>query len=242
LEDCFWSLYNTTEQVRIDGLRTIQLQGILVCLNRKNLDEYMVWQEGTDDWVPAGSIYDRVLEASQLFNMPPNPPEIQAEQAAGFSSEPSDPDRQILHKLTGTATSVTPETEEPQVAPPPVPESPDEKHTVEKKKTDVRMSPRFMIAFKVFLTYNGRVMKNETLNISVGGMKLKKPLDVDATGSVEVMLMHNGNELNMQCKILKDEGPNVDPTIGATRLFIEKCNRMDILRAWILGGNHKIVG
>ncbi|MES2856629.1 MAG: PilZ domain-containing protein, partial [Bdellovibrionota bacterium] len=106
----------------------------------------------------------------------------------------------------------------------------------QKVKTDVRMSPRFLIAFKAFITYEGRVMKNETLNVSVGGMKLKNPLDRDAEGTVEVLLMHNNQELNMTCKILKDEGS----AVGASRLLIEKCNRLDILRNWILSGNHKV--
>ncbi len=254
MEDCFWSLYYTTDQIRIDGLRTIQMQGLLSCLNKNGLDEYMIWQEGTDDWVSASSLYEQILEASKLYLMPPMPPEFAADESASLSQAPIDHDRQILHK-TGEAARIDAEEvanlagvqqRQPiESAPVEDPAQPStegapaqETPTNINPRTDIRMSPRFMISFKVFITYNGRVMKNETVNVSVGGMKLKTPLDIDAKGSVEVMLMHDGKELNMRCKILKDEGA----ASGASRLFIEKCNRMDILRTWILSGNHKPIG
>jgi hypothetical protein len=272
MEDCYWSLYHTTEQLRIDGLRTIQLQGLLYLFAKKSLQEYMVWQEGTDEWVSAESIQQRLQEASRLISIAPAPPEFEAEFSQSFSTAEIDLNRNILTKTSG-AREITKPAVPVEAVLKPTESSPEAAVAKELgahaeafqavadaaatsptsanpqaatsdangKPAEARTSPRFLIAFQIFLTYNGRVLKNETINISVGGMRLKKPLDVDAEGSVEVTMLNQGKELNMQCKILKDEGAPGSAPVGASRLFIEKCNRMDILRAWILAGDHKTV-
>jgi hypothetical protein len=56
MRNCFWSLYNIVDRIRIDGLSTVQLGGLLKTFARQTLDEWLVWEEGASDWREAGEV------------------------------------------------------------------------------------------------------------------------------------------------------------------------------------------
>ncbi|MEK7356519.1 MAG: hypothetical protein AAB250_08720, partial [Bdellovibrionota bacterium] len=55
------------------------------------------------------------------------------------------------------------------------------------------------------------------------------PLPANLTGSFDVTLIKGSVELSMRCRAVKSEQET-----EITRLLIEKCNRMDLLRTWLV--------
>lgn len=210
--DCFWSLYNSAEEVRIDGLRTIQIQALLKCLTRTSLDEWMLWQEGTDYWRPAAEVHNELQKTANLFTAPPRPPPLggkpqKAEQQKKLSYE-EDPDAESqISLVTG--------------------ESPREQSNA----MDKRLNPRFILRLKIQIMIGGRVHSNETINISLGGIKLKSPLPEGTKGQLDVKVINGMHEMVLRCRTLQGKGEE-----QVTRLLIEAVPKPDVFRSWILAG------
>lgn len=200
VKDCYWSLYNVVDDTRVDGLRTAQLKSLMRTIARSSLDEWLVWEEDTPDW-------KRASEVVELLIGPP-PSETTATKTAKVDApDPTEkipPKNVLLH-----------ETDQDEIPQGPVP-------------ADERKNPRFLVAFKVFINVEGRVLTNTTVNVSVGGMKLRHPLPNDLLGSFDVTLINGPVELGMRCRALKNHNEK-----DVTRLLIEHCNRLDLLRTWL---------
>jgi len=208
--DCFWSLYNSAEQVRIDGLRTIQIQALLKCLNRTSLEEWMLWQEGTNFWRPANEVHAELERSGGMFNVPPSPPPVGARDG---KAEPAGR-LQFEEDLSGDSQI--------SLASP----GPREGSAVDK-----RLNPRFVLRLRVQIVVGGKKHENETLNISMGGIKLKHPIPDSMRGVLDVKIINGDHEMVLRCRTLlhKDEE-------HVTRLLIEAVPKPDVFRAWILAG------
>lgn len=210
--DCFWSLYNSAEEVRIDGLRTIQIQALLRCLTRTSLDEWMLWQEGTDYWRPASEVHAELQKTSGLFNVPPRPPPVGQSKAEKVEhirkiAYEEDPESQSQISLISPA-------------------NPREQNAMDK-----RINPRFILRLGVQITIGGKLHTNETINISMGGIKLKQPLPEGTKGVLDVKIVNGPHEMVLRCRTLQAKNEE-----QVTRLLIEGIPKPDVFRAWILAG------
>lgn len=214
LPDCFWSLYNTTDEIRVDGLRTLQIQALLRCLARSSIQEWLVWQEGTSNWTHASEILERIDGYKASHRLPPTPPPVNSKTQGPFIDLR---DATNVFPPSGK-TDGSEEDDAPSGAASNLP-------------SDQRTTPRFELQLKAFINFNGRMIPNETANISVGGLKFRDPLPNEIENVFDVTLMNQGIELVLRCHGIqaKDE-----PTL--TRAMIQSCNRMDILRMWIVSG------
>jgi hypothetical protein len=204
--DCFWSLYNIKDEIRVDGLRTIQIKALLPALLKSTPDDWMVWQEGTNDWRPAGEITEILAREKNLSNVPPMPPMISiAKEKLTY--------KEWAEKTQGGSPS---EEREPSI-----------------RTLDSRMSPRFLHRFKLKINFENKITDNCTLNISIGGLKIETPLSEDMSGKpVAVTLINGSNEMLLNCLVIRPrkKGDAID------RLFIVSCKSMETLRRWILSG------
>lgn len=92
-----------------------------------------------------------------------------------------------------------------------------------------RATPRYNQSLEVQIDHGGRVLANRTVNISLGGMQLEKPLSEEINEAFHVIVRKGSDELHMRCRVVEttEDGER-------TRLFIDHCNRINILRDWIL--------
>jgi hypothetical protein len=201
MTDCFWSVYNADDEVRIDGLRTVQVQSLLKTLSGPSggIDAWLVWQEGTEEWKPAKVVHSTLVKETTLKKMPPIPPAVKGpnkltEETAIFKSNSID-------ELTAGDSDL-----------------------------DSRMSPRFLRKLGVTVLLNGQTLANETVNVSVTGLKLKHPLPKDAPSIVNLKLHRDGHTLELICRRLRQGNER-----SLDRLMIESCTKADVLRSWILG-------
>lgn len=197
LPDCFWSLYNTTDEIRVDGLRTLQIQALLRCFARSSIQEWLVWQEGTANWQNASEVLEQIDDYTQK----------------GPFIDIQDPAK-VFPPSRKTDGSEEDESQDQGLI---------------KRPSDQRTTPRFDLQLKAFVNFKGRMIPNETVNISVGGIKFRNPLPDEIENVFDVTLMNQGIELVIRCHGIQAKG---EPTL--TRAMIQSCNRMDILRMWIV--------
>ena len=211
--DCFWSLYNSVEEVRVDGLRTVQVQALLKCLSRLSMDEWMLWQEGTDYWRPAAEVYAE-LQKTAGSRAPPQPPPVGAkakprnETVIRKIQYDEDPDAESQISLVNA-------------------ESPREQNA----GADKRISPRFTLRLRIQIMIGGKLHTNESLNISMGGIKLKHPLPEGTKGQLDVKIFNGEHEMVLRCRTLQAKGEET-----VTRLLIDAVPKPDVFRSWILAG------
>ena len=210
MKDCFWSLYNSVDDVRIDGIRTPQLAALLRTLDHRLVSEWLTWQEGTTEWKRASE----AIAELKIAVAPPPPSPSTNELTIDPESE---------EKVAAEHSFLRHEVDETDIIDPS-----DQPANGAKGTSDGRQNPRFDMKLKVFLSVGAKVLANETVNISVGGMKLAHPLPADLSGIHDVTLVNGPTELGLRCRVLKG-AHETEPT----RLLIEHCNRMDILREWI---------
>jgi hypothetical protein len=220
--DCFWSLYNTADEVRVDGLRTVQMKALLRGLSPLALSEWLVWQEGTQEWRKATDLNEIIEKSSADGKISAPIAPVSIENATTFATtvDLSDPKTKgSALKNAGVEISAAP-------APTALGPKPGDENPAPSRN---RLHRRFLLNVKAFVTFQGRVFPNETLDVSVAGMKLKTALPAEITGSFSVSLVKDTQELTLRCCVVKSEtGPK------KSRLLIESCNRMDVLRTWIL--------
>ncbi|MES2964648.1 MAG: PilZ domain-containing protein [Bdellovibrionota bacterium] len=96
---------------------------------------------------------------------------------------------------------------------------------------DKRSSPRFILRLRLQMVIGGKIHQNESLNISMGGIKLKSPLPEGAKGSLDVRIFNGDHEMTLRCRTLQAKGEET-----CTRLLIEAVPKPDVFRAWILAG------
>lgn len=207
MKDCFWSLYNTVDDTRVDGLKTLQVKTLMRTFARGTLDEWLVWEENTPDWRRASEVVDHFLGSASA-----------AVAEATATAEPTSAGT-ATHKFPPEATGTKTEKVLSDATSGSIrgPNYPDE-----------RKSPRFLVAFKIFINAQGRVITNTTENVSVGGMRLRHALPKDITGSFDVTVFLGNEELSMRCRVVKNASEK-----EAKRLLIEHCNRLDLLRTWL---------
>lgn len=181
--DGFWSLFQGTDQIRIDGLRLVQVHALTRAFSATGLEDWFAWHEGAKDWAPLADMVSVINGAGKLFNLPPVPPKI------------GQPQETITRSLA----------------------------------RDGRLIPRFKMNLEALVDYKGKVIKSQTVDISLGGMKIKDPLPFPANAIVLVTLINGRAELAMRCRLVESAN-----TPARHRLLIETCHRMDLLRRWIL--------
>ena len=237
MSDSLWSIYNRAEEVRVDGLHAFQLKWLLKSFSADAFSNWLIWQEGWVDWqdleAVVESLFPGVREQVQERPRQNSLPKMQPN--SGVIAEQS-PLTYAQYDLKATTEHTSPHPEVPQNpeasvvetslklvdAPMPVASAP-------LKKEERRTNSRFQVPIKLFLNIDGSVIKNETTDISMGGMRLKTPLAKEPKGSFDVTMLHQGTELALRCRLLCNEGE-----LPKSRLMIEKCNRIEILRTWIV--------
>lgn len=227
MSDSLWSIYNRAEEVRIDGLHAFQISALLESFSPDSFSSWLIWQDGWVDWQDLGKVVDslfpgvrdRNTQVSSVPEMQPNSGVI-AEQSP-FSYGQSDTRK--IETLSAKANPNVPE------IPLSLVDSLPQTSAAEIKKEERRSNLRFSVPIKLFLHIDGSVLKNETSDISLSGMRLKNAITKEPKGSFDVTLVHQGTELAARCRLLVSEGE-----VTRTRLHIEKCNRIEILRTWIV--------
>lgn len=188
--DVFWSLYQSQDQVRIDGLRLVQVHTLLRSFSYEDLDHWFAWFEGSPDWVPLSELTELLNASGHIYQLPPIPPR-----------PPRNPNELDLRT---------------------------EKTITRNLMRDGRVIPRFQMSIDATVDYKGKLVRTQTVDISLAGMKIKDPLPFPTDSIVIVTLNHRHLELVMRCRIVDAE------PAPKHRLMIEKCHRMDLLRAWIV--------
>lgn len=92
-----------------------------------------------------------------------------------------------------------------------------------------RVSPRYNQTLEVVLDLDGKLLRNRTVNISMGGMLLEAPIPSGPRGPFNLIVRKDGDELHMRCRLIATRGE-----AAGTRLFIDHCNKLSVLRRWIL--------
>jgi hypothetical protein len=239
MSDSLWSIYNRAEEVRIDGLHAYQIKALLKNFESHSFSQWLIWQEGWVDWQELETVVDSLFPGVRERQVSiRSVPKMQ--QNSGVIAEQSP-----LTYNSIDVRSLTLDAELPQRPLVPVPkldelvkEAQDQAKVpdrpVEAKQDERRANTRFLVPMKLFLHIDGGVAKNETEDISLSGMKLKSPLQKEPKGSFDVTLLYQGTELALKCKLISsaDDEPR-------TRLMIEKCNRIDVLRGWIIAPKKK---
>lgn len=90
-----------------------------------------------------------------------------------------------------------------------------------------RGSPRQNQSLEVVLDLNGKLVTTRTVNISLGGMLLETALPHEPKTPFSVVVKKDGEELHMRCRLLPSSEDK-------PRLFIDHCNKLSLLRSWIL--------
>lgn len=209
----FWSLFQGPDQIRIDGLRLVQLNALVRSFSLAGLEDWFVWYEGAKDWSPLPDLVEFINNAGQLQNLPPIPVK---------------PMKEAYEEDTQPAIPVA-----PAAAAAPAEKTQTASRTITRSLTrDGRVLPRFQMRIPAIVDYKGKIVRTETIDISLAGMKIKDPVPFPTDAIVIVTLSHNQTELVMRCRVV--DSPN---GVAKQRLIIETCHRMDLLRKWVLGKN-----
>ncbi len=243
MSESLWSIHNRAEEVRIDGLHAFQLKSMLKSFSSASFSNWLIWQEGWVDWQELESVIDSLFPGVrekdieqhqnkiQMSSVPSTQPNsgVIAEQSpltyASYDYRPSEVAPTSTQKNPEIPQSPSTELIEQSLA---LVEAPMPDTAVPLKQQERRANNRFQVPIKVFLHIEGGVIKNETADVSLGGMRLKNPVLKEAKGSFDVTMLHQGTELALRCRLVASEGE-----VPKCRLFIEKCNRIEILRSWI---------
>lgn len=205
--DSFWSLFQATDHVRIDGLRINQVHALLRSFSTTGFEPWFAWYESADDWAPLSQMVELINKSGSEQGLPP------------IATKPSANDKTITYILNDQTQTNTPNT---------VP-SPSAAIT-RSVSHDGRVIPRFKLVMSAVVDYRGKLVRSETVDVSLGGMRIKDPLPFPSQAIVIVTLTHQNIELVMRCRLV--DSANAGPK---HRLLIETCHRMDLLRKWIVG-------
>ncbi len=212
--DCYWSLFNTVDKVRIDGIQSKQLKILLKSFDPHAVAQWLIWQEDTTAWRPLQEIVLEIAEAA-------------ATELRAFPAKPPTPPLAPLPR----SSAPIPLTEEVTMTSQAEPQWRDDEGA-RIANVDKRVDARFDQKFTVIVDHEGTMYKNETVDISMGGMRLRDTLPKDLADMVQVTLINDSQKLIMVCKPVRmsEDAPVV-------RLMILKCARLDLLRTWILTGS-----
>ncbi len=202
----FWSLFQGHDQIRIDGLRLIQVNALVRSFSLSGLENWFVWYEGAKDWSPLPELVEFINNAGQLQNLPPIPVKSSAKDIHEEETQP--------HLKIGSANKA---------------EKTQTKTITRSLTRDGRILPRFQMKIAAIVDHKGKIVRTETIDISLAGMKIKDPVPFPTDAIVIVTLNHQNTELAMRCRIV--DSPS---GVAQQRLIIETCHRMDLLRRWIL--------
>lgn len=234
VSESLWSIHNRAEEVRIDGLHAFQLKSMLKSFSSASFSNWLIWQEGWVDWQELELVVDSLFpgvreKLSAVPSMQPNSGVIAEQSPLTYAS----------YEFHSFETTLTPVQKNPEVPIAPSTEMIEESLALVEapmpvisapvKQEERRANNRFAVPIKVFLHIDGSVLKNETVDVSLGGMRLKNAVGKVPKGSFDVTMLHQGTELALRCRLLATEGE-----LPKFRLFIEKCNRIEILRSWIV--------
>jgi hypothetical protein len=193
-KELLWSLYHTKAGTRVDGLTSKQVIGLLVSFSKEQRGEWLLWQEGTPEWIAAETLYSELVSKSSARQSHKQRPEDEYER-----------------------TEIETESES------------NRRSVSRPGDIELRLRPRFRVVMRVIVTGGGHTVRSEIADISLGGMRLQSHLPPEMNGIVSVTLINKGAELPLKCHVLRNQNEQ-----AATRLKIDSCSRMDILRQWIL--------
>jgi PilZ domain len=217
------------------------LKSMLKSFSPASFSNWLIWQEGWVDWQELESVVDSLFpgirektnERPQFHSVPSMQPNsgVIAEQSPltyvnyDYRQTEVASEAQVL-KNPEVPQAPSTELKEESLA---LVEAPMPDSTAPLKQQERRANNRIQLPIKVFLHIDGSVIKNETVDVSLGGMKLKNPIGKEPKSSFDVTMLHQGVELALRCRLLTNEEEPLK-----SRLFIEKCNRIEILRSWII--------
>lgn len=239
MSDSLWSIYNRAEEVRIDGLHAFQLKWLLKSFAPDSFASWLIWQEGWVDWQELEATVDSLFpgvraqsaEPTRISSVPkmqPNSGVIAEQSPLTYAQYDLKPEQSVqsVQKNPEVPYSHNAELLESSLK---LVETPMPKAEAPLKVEERRANSRVHVPIKLFLHIEGSVVKNETSDVSMGGMKLKVPLTKEPKTSFDVTMLHQGTELALRCRLVANEGE-----LPKSRLLIEKCNRIEILRSWIV--------
>lgn len=232
-DEIYWSLFQTKEQIRLDGLRLEQVQSVARSLSVSGIKPWFVWYEGISDWQPLELFLPEISRlAVELGFAPIQLPEAEVVLVPGPEKIVEKVITKIVEKVVEKIVEVAPKPVAKPTAKSVLPSDENEKTITRILSEDGRLIPRMQMKLKATVDYRGKLLSTETVDISLGGMKLKETLPFPTAASVIVTLSNGKSELAMKCRV-------IDPpsTKQKHRLLIETCHRMDLLRQWITPKN-----
>ncbi len=208
--EILWSLYHKKSDIQIDGLKLEQARALVSSLNPSNLNIWMAWHEGLDDWKNV-SDFKELFEQAALKKVPPPPPKASQPN----THEPSDATG-IYRVKAFTAQDI---------------DLDDPEFILQKySKDDSRRNSRFEKSFAVTIRFDQVKTECRTVNISLSGMKLDRLLPHEACHeSITAEIRRRDAILILECRAIPD--PNVN---GSSRLIFIKISDEELLRGWIL--------
>lgn len=143
----YWCLYDVTEKNQLNDLRTDQVEAIFAALPEKQKAQWLLWKEGFSGWKSFTEFPQLLLSLRQVSAPQSDPPPVPQMKAGSIASVAFGDD------LEDIDLSISNETAE-----------------------EVRENVRYQKRFEVRIVGTDKIYSNATVNISMKGMQLEKPL------------------------------------------------------------------
>ncbi len=208
----YWSLYHTLSSRQIDGLTFTQARGFLDSIGPAQIHEWHAWYEGLSEWKPVSAFEElNPAIAHDARHAPPRPPKPVAKMTGDETFSPV-----LEYRDDATRISI----------------SLDDKGYV-----DNRLNRRFLQSYRVQIPFQGAVLTNETVDISLGGMALRDQLPPQISATFTAVLIHaNGATVKIPCTIILEK----DGMHSRRVKFTLSNDTEPILRTWLLSNEEDL--
>jgi hypothetical protein len=251
MQDFFWSFYNQRNQTRYDGFSTTQAKSFVTSLIPGTVPDWIVWKEGTPEWLPLNSYPELFSEHSDFtyaaeseFNLAGTATEKTALTKPGLESEntftnhdPLDKEtalkRGLEQEMPGTRTDlldgIVPEDDFIDISDIEIVDLKFER-SGKAPKPELRKQARYRHRVLCEVDYGGKsILKAETLDISMGGLLLNQVLPEGSKTQVKVRLMKGGQSINTLCQNIPDRQGR-----PSRRFRFIDVDKMELLRTWLI--------
>ncbi len=251
MQDFFWSFYNQRNQTRYDGFSTTQAKSFVSSIIPSTATDWIVWKEGTPEWLPLSSYPELFAELSDFtyaaaeseFNLAGTQTENTGIRNAGLESENTFTNHDPLDKETALKRGLEEE----------MPETrtdlldgivPDDDYIdisgieiVDLKfekgnapKPELRKAARYRHRVACEVDYGGPgILKAETLDISMGGLLLNQILPTGAKTQIKVRLVKSNQVINTLCQSIPDRSGR-----QSRRFRFIDIDKIELLRTWLI--------
>ena len=200
-----WSLFDQIEQHQVDELSIYDVHTILRSVVPRRRKDWLAWRVGESQWKSISEFAEL-----KIFQMTPPPPS----QLVNNFSEITKTASRISHNMFNPET-----TSELNEA---IPLDMDES-----TGSDRRSLSRFTREFEVKVQESTKTFETTTIDVSLDGLHLKKPVPSWAGSVFKLTLEKSGEKVELICELIKGK--------KSTALKIKENNQLDLYRKWILG-------